>query len=147
MKRAWCSALPAAIFLLVSCSGRDTASAVASHVDPSQQIQQIPAADPSSYSHLRDMKNWRNPYLIIHKDGVGLLDVGNNEERLLKTEDLPSALAGLPSSAWPYGRVVAVQKIGLRGSHEDEIALRRSRALVAGTLAEMHVLINWVPST
>jgi hypothetical protein len=147
MNRAWCSVLPAAIFLLVSCSGRNTATAVAGHVDPSQQIQKIPPADPRSYSHLRDMKNWRNPYLVIHKDGAGLLDVGNNEERLLKPEELPAALAGLPASAWPYGRVVAVQEIGLHGSQEDEIALRRSRALVAGTLEEMHVLINWVPSS
>ncbi len=103
MKRAWCSALPAVILLLLSCSGRNAARAVASHADPSQQIQQIPPADPRSYSHLRDMKNWRNPYLIIHKDGVGLLDVSNDEERLLKPEELPAALAGLPASAWPYG--------------------------------------------
>ena len=146
MKRACCSALPAVI-LLLSCSGRDTASAVASHADPSQQIRQIPPADPRNYSHLRDLKNWRNPYLIIHKDGVGLLDVSNNEERLLKPEELPAALARLPASAWPYGRVVAAQEIGPRGSREDEIAIRRSRALVAGTLEEMHVLINWVPSS
>lgn len=94
---------------------------------------------------MRDMRAWRNPYLIVRKDGIGMLDVGNNEQRLLKPEELLPALAQLPSSAWPYGRVVAVTENGV-GAPGDDVQIRRNRALVAGTLESMHVLINWVPS-
>lgn len=93
------------------------------------------------------MKGWRNPYLIVDKAGVSLLDMSNHERRPLKPEELLAALAGLPASAWPYGRVVAVQENGVGSSEADKVAIRRNRAILAGTLESAHVLINWVPST
>jgi hypothetical protein len=95
---------------------------------------------------MRDMKSWRNPYLIVRADGVGLLDVGNNEQQRIDPDKLSDALARLPVSAWPYGRVVAIQEISAAGSDEDKAKLRKNRALVAGALESMQVLINWVPS-
>lgn len=92
------------------------------------------------------MKAWRNPYLIVKVDGVGLLDVSNNEQQIVDPDKLSEALAKLPSSAWPYGRVVAIQEIGAASSDEDKARLRKNRALVAGALESMQVLINWVPS-
>jgi hypothetical protein len=96
---------------------------------------------------VRDMKNWKNPYLIVRVDGVGLLDPANNEQRILTPDQLLAALGELPSSAWPYGRVVAVAESAPAGSSEaDKAQLRRNRALVAGTLENLHVVINWVPA-
>jgi hypothetical protein len=95
---------------------------------------------------MRDMKAWRNPYLIIRVDGVALLDAANNEQQTVPSDKLSDALAKLPASAWPYGRVVAIQEVGASASEEDKTRLRRNRALVAGTLESLHVLINWVPS-
>ncbi len=109
------------------------------------KIQSIPAANPDKYRGMIEMKNWRNPYLIVRRDGVGLLDVANNEQRLLKPQELLQALAQLPDSAWPYGRVVAVSENGVRADGDD-VLIRKNRALVAGTLKGVHVLINWVPS-
>jgi hypothetical protein len=34
----------------------------------------------------------------------------------------------------------------LRGSADDSVKIRQNRALVAGTLESMHVLIHWIPS-
>jgi hypothetical protein len=34
----------------------------------------------------------------------------------------------------------------LAGSANDDVKIRANRAIVAGTLESMHVLINWVPS-
>ena len=48
------------------------------------------------------------------------------------------------SSAWPYGRVVAVTENGVR-AQGDDVSIRKNRALVAGTLESLHVLINWIP--
>jgi len=114
---------------------------------PELRIQQIPPADPQNFPNSRETKVWRNPYLMVKKDGIWLVDLNNNEERLLKSDQVLDALASLPASAWPYGRVVAVQEIGSAGTEDDKIALRRNRAILAGTLESAKVLINWVPSS
>ena len=96
---------------------------------------------------MKDMKGWRNPYLIIRADGVALLDPDNHLERILKPGELTQALGNLPPSAWPYGRVVAVTENGVRAApRKIDVKIRTNRAVVAGTLESMHVLINWVPS-
>src|SRR5580692_9784657 len=70
---------------------------------PEAKIQRIPAADSQKYASMRDMKAWRNPYLIIRVDGVALLDAANNEQQTVPSDKLSDALAKLPASAWPYG--------------------------------------------
>lgn len=114
--------------------------------DPAAQLQSIPAADPGKYANMRDMKNWRNPYILIRADGVGLLDMADNAEIVLKPEELLPALAKLPATAWPYGRVIAVSENGVRGSERDGVAIRRNKGLVGGILEGAHITVNWVPS-
>jgi hypothetical protein len=109
------------------------------------RIQAIPPANPEKYRNLADMRNWRNPYITIRTDGVGLLDADNHEVHLLKPEELPQALAKLPPSAWPYGRVVGVSVVAVQ-SPEEAVLIRKNRGIVAGTLESMKVTINWVPS-
>ena len=92
------------------------------------------------------MRNWRNPYLIVRTDGVALLDPADSAEIVLKTDELLPALARLPASAWPYGRVVAVSENGPKNSEQDAISIRRNRGIVGGILAGAHVAIDWVPS-
>jgi len=140
------SILAVSLAPLVSCAKPPTAPEAAAAATPEARIRQIPPADPQKYSGMRDMKAWRNPYLIVKVDGVGLLDVSNNEQQIVDPDRLSEALAKLPASAWPYGRVVAIQEIGAASSDEDRARLRKNRALVAGALESMQVLINWVPS-
>ncbi|MGA8150164.1 MAG: hypothetical protein WB952_04390 [Terriglobales bacterium] len=140
MKYLSLSALVIGVAGLMSCSGSQQAKAA----PPEVRIQQIPAADAQKYLGMRDLKNWRNPYLIIRPEGVALLDVANHEEHILKPEELPEALANLPASAWPYGRIVVVSDPGV-GSANDLVPTRKNRGIVAGTLESMHILINWVP--
>jgi hypothetical protein len=137
--------LAMSLAVLASCAKPPRAPEEAA-ISPEARIQQIHPADPQKYTGLRDMKAWRNPYLIVRIDGVGLLDVSNNEQQIVNPDKLSEALAKLPASAWPYGRVVAIQEIDAASSTEDKVKLRRNRALVAGTLESMQVLINWVPS-
>lgn len=134
----------AAVAGLVSCSAAPktpdpTALATA-------RILAIPEPAPEKYRSLIHMKGWRNPYLIVRADGVGLLDPDDHLERILKPAELTQALGNLPPTAWPYGRVVAVTENSIKGSADDEVKIRANRAIVAGTLESMHVLINWVPS-
>ena len=70
-------------------------------------LQAIPAANSAQFERIHDMKTWRNPYLIVRPDGVALLDAADSAEIRLKPAELLPALAALPASNWPYGRVVA----------------------------------------
>ena len=140
--------MAASFTMLASCAKPPSAPAqAAASAGPEARIQQIPPADPQKYATLKDMKAWRNPYLIVRLDGVGLLDVSNNEQQIVDPDKLPDALAKLPASAWPYGRVVAIQEISANASGQDHATLLKNRGLVAGSLRSMHVDINWVPSS
>jgi hypothetical protein len=142
------SVLAASLVMLGACAKPPSAATqAAASVSPEARLQQIPPADPQKYAALKDMKAWRNPYLIVRLDGVGLLDVSNNEQQIVGPDKLPEALAKLPVSAWPYGRVVAIQEISGNASEQDRATLRKNRALVAGSLESMKVEINWVPSS
>ena len=119
--------------------------AAANTLAPEARLRAIPDPDPSKYEKGQYSKTWENPYLIVRKDGIALLDLRNNEERLLRPDEVLDSLAKLPSSAWPFGRVVAVEETA-KGSDQERIEIRRNRAIVAGTLEGAHVLIHWIPS-
>lgn len=114
--------------------------------DPQTILQAIPPADSAKYQHIRDMKKWRNPYLIVRADGVVLFDSADSAEILVKPEDLLPALAKMPASYWPYGRVVAAQENGVRGSEQDGVAIRRNKGIVGGLLQGAHIAVEWVPA-
>jgi len=92
------------------------------------------------------MKAWRNPYLIIRTDGIALYDSADSAEILVKPDDLLAALAKLPASYWPYGRVVAAEENSVRSSEQDGVAIRRNKGIVGGMLESAHIAIKWVPS-
>lgn len=129
---------------MAACSSQ---SAAPTAPDPSALLQAIPSADASQYERVRDMKSWRNPYLIIRADGAALLDSGDNAEIILKDDEVLGALARLPASAWPYGRVVAAAENGVRASEQDRVAIRRNKGIVGGMLQGAHVAVRWVPGT
>jgi hypothetical protein len=131
--------------LLTSCSAPQGPDPAALEASAAARILAISPARPEKYRGMIDLKGWQNPYLIIKAEGVALLDAGNHEERLLKPTEVIQALAKLPPSAWPYGRVVAVTEGGARAAGDD-VPIRKNRAIVAGTLESLHVLINWIPS-
>jgi len=132
------------IFLagLLGCSTQPVPQAP----DPQAILQAIPPADSAKYQHIQDMKNWRNPYLIVRADGVALLDVADSAEIILKPDELLPALAKLPASNWPYGRVVAAAESGVTGPEQDRVAIRRNKGIVGGLLEGAHITVTWVPS-
>ena len=133
-----------ALFLGIAagCSTQNAAQAP----DPTAMLQAIPEADPAAYQRIHDMKNWRNPYLIVRADRIALLDTADSAEIILKPEELLPALARLPASNWPYGRVVAAAENGVRASKQDGVAIRRNKGIVGGILQGAHIKVEWVPS-
>lgn len=128
---------------LVACSQQPAAKAP----DAQSLLQAIPAADSAKYEHIRDMKAWRNPYLIVRTDGVALFDTADSAEIILKPDELLPALANLPASNWPYGRVVAAVENNSRNSEQDAVAIRRNKGIIGGMLEGAHVAVKWVPAS
>ena len=137
------SAVVLACISLVACSSHQDA---AKPPTPEVVLQAIPAADQAQVERIRDMKNWRNPYLIVRPDGVALLDAADSAEIRLKPAELLPALAALPASNWPYGRVVAATE-NAKASQQDQVEIRRNRGIVGGMLRGAHVAIKWLPSS
>ena len=86
----------AAVVVLASCSAPKSPDPAALEASATARILAIPPATPEKYRGMVDMKGWRNPYLIIRADGVGLLDPDNHLERILKPGELTQALGNLP---------------------------------------------------
>jgi len=71
-------------------------------------LTSIPQANPFTSRRYVDLSAWRNPYVIVSKDRVEIFDRTNHSRRTEKSNDLLRALAHLPRSAWPEGKVVAI---------------------------------------
>jgi hypothetical protein len=135
--------LAISIFAIALCSAchRTPASPAPSAASP---LQSIPAADPAALAKV-DVHAWKNPYLIVKPDSLALLNVADHEQKELKPEELTTALAQLPATAWPYGRVIAVTVNESQASEDEKVQLRKNRALVAGTLKDLQIYVNWIP--
>jgi hypothetical protein len=92
------------------------------------------------------MKDWQNPYLVVRDDGIGFVDLSNREIHVLKPEEVSAELVSLPSTAWPYGRVVLVtQAVPKNASDQTKEELRKNRGLLLGTLRELDVEVHESP--
>ncbi len=129
---------------LVACS--KPAQTPAAETRQPTGLESIPAADPAKYPPLSKMSGWQNPYLVVREDGIGFVDLSNREVHILKVEEIPAELASLPSSAWPYGRVVLVaQAVPKNPTDETKTELRKNRALLLATLKELDVQFHEAP--
>lgn len=93
------------------------------------QIDEIPPPSKNRYMAVKSLTSWQNPYLTIQGNMVTLhvtvadanpstLGVGGllrpvaarHQDLNVRTSDLPAAMNAIPQSAWPYGRVVAIEE-------------------------------------
>lgn len=105
----------------------------------------IPKPDPKKYHSIQDAKDWKNPYLIVRRDGieiVGMTPVG----RAITVESVPGILESLPNSAWPYGLVVAVQDYGIVSGKTDLARIEASRTKLLNLLKELGIAVDRWPS-
>jgi hypothetical protein len=108
--------------------------------------ERVSAADPGKYASIRDAKCWANPYLIVSADRVNVLsETIESGRKSVAVRDLRELLMGLPITAWPYGRVVAVQPQGLSG-RVDRTPIAQSMQRVRAILEQLPVVIDpWPP--
>jgi hypothetical protein len=116
-----------------------------------EELAQIPLPAKSRYMAVRSLSIWENPYLTIQGSMVtlhvtlgqgGILrPVGARHQDLnVRTADLPAALNAVPQTAWPYGRVVAVEE-----AHDAPASarpeLRRNMETAIKTLGDIGVVV------
>jgi hypothetical protein len=124
-----------------------------------QQLDLIPPPSKTRYMAVRSLTSWENPYLTVQGGMVtlhvliadantstigqgGLLRPVNARRRNLdvRVSDLPTALNAIPTNAWPYGRVVAVEE-----AHEIPVKaraeVRRNVESVIKTLGDLGIVV------
>lgn len=92
---------------------------------------QIGAPDPVQYRSVRDAREWRNPYLDVSNSGFLLRSTSAQRPIFVAPSDLRRVLAELPTSDWPYGRVVVVQSSSITPADTEWIAAMRRNVDVA----------------
>ena len=129
-------------------------------------LEQIPLPAKSRYLAIHSLTIWENPYLTIQGSmvtlhvtvadantsglGIGgiLRPVGARRQDLnVRTADLPTAISAIPQSAWPYGRVVALEE-----AHDAPASarpeLRRNMEAAIKTLSDIGVIVyEWQDNT
>jgi hypothetical protein len=124
-----------------------------------QQMDLIPPPSKTRYLAVKSLTLWENPYLTVQGEmvtlhvmqadanksdlGLGgmLRPIGARRQDLnVRVSDLPTALNAVPQSAWPYGRVIAVEE-----AHEVPVSarpeVRRNVERVIKTLTDLGVVV------
>jgi hypothetical protein len=154
-------------FLLVGCTRTPVVESSAPSPAPQRQdaitaaraqLELIPPPSKSRYMAIQSLTSWENPFVTVQGSMVtlhvlmadgntsqlgqgGLLrPVGARRRNLdVRISDLPAALNAIPESAWPYGRVVAVEE-----AHEipqkARPQVRRNVETVLKTLGDLGVV-------
>jgi len=113
---------------------------------PSHLKNRIPVADPKSYRAVLDARDWKNPYLIVRRDGIEVRTTGvDMSGPTMPVESVVPFLEMLPKTAWPYGLVVAVQENGVR-SGDDDASIKRNSTELLSQLRKISVKANLWPS-
>lgn len=107
--------------------------------------ERIPEPHSAMYQGIHDRKDWRNPYLVVHSEGIEIVGISDRNNPL--TVDATSALLeSLPDSAWPYGRVIAIQNISVGPTESQHSRTAENREGLMQRLGELGVIVgSWLP--
>lgn len=166
--RAWLAlAFSVALFGAAGCNPGVTPPVADSHTGPAlpggdqvrQQLDFIPPPSKTRYMAVRSLAAWENPYLTVQGHmvtlHVTLADAntsGLGQGGLLRPAAarlqslnvavgaLPAALNAVPSTSWPYGRVVAVEEAH-NIPERDRPEVRRTLETVVKSLSDLDVVV------
>ncbi len=124
-----------------------------------EQIEQIPAPTKGGFMAIHSYDSWRNPVLTIQPNmlelhvlladantttlGVGGMPRPVNARRrdlTISTSSLGEAMSSIPSSAWPYGRVVAIEE-ARKTPASAEPAVRRNMEVTITRLNDLGFVV------
>lgn len=106
----------------------------------------IPPPDRSKYRFVRNARDWQNPYLMVRADGIDARPISaSTETPTMSPAEVVTYLEKLPSIAWPYGLVVAVQENGVRAPG-DGVRIERNKEELLRILEKAGVKVDLWPS-
>ncbi len=122
------------------------------------ELEQIPPPTKSKYMAIKSLTTWQNPYLTVQDNlivlhvmladantsGMGeggmLRPAGARRQDLtIRVSELAAALNAVPQTAWPLGRVIAVEEAHNTPA-QLEPAVRRTVEGVLRTLGDLGVV-------
>lgn len=125
----------------VSCSQPTSIQRIA-NVIPSP----LPPPDPNKYSDVRGARDWQNPYLMVQANGIDARpNSAPTKAAAISPGEVVTYLEILPSTAWPYGLVVAVQGNGLRNP-SDDAPIKKNREELVRLLEKAGIKVDLWPS-
>lgn len=126
------------LFSIQSCCARETAMTLDSKIKAGQTEQ---------ITRVRRSEDWKNPFIVIYDSEVMLTWSHPRKSKSIKIEKLAEELSAIPISAWPYGRIVAVQECGI-GSGEQQAKQNRKHAWehIKAVFRELNIVMNPWPS-
>jgi len=124
-----------------------------------RELELIPLPSKNRYMAVRSLSNWENPYITVQGEmltlhvtladantsalgqGGMLRPVGARRQNLdIRAGEIPAALNAVPQSAWPYGRVLAVEE-----AHDAPMnarpQIRRNLESVMRSLSDLGVIV------
>ncbi len=124
-----------------------------------KQLELVPPPSKTRYLAVRSLSSWENPYITVqgqmvtihvtladaNTSGLGeggmLRPVGARRQNLdIRAGELPAALNAIPQTAWPYGRVIAVEE-----AHDAPVnarpQIRRNMENVMRSLGDLGVVV------
>jgi hypothetical protein len=120
--------------------------AVAVYAQGSKPLnERIPKANPNLYRAVLDGRDWKNPFLIVHRDGVEIVVSGTQRQGIIPLASVPEALERLPDSAWPFGLVVALADEGVQVVG-DGPPIKQNREQLLSLLGKLHIAVELWPS-
>jgi hypothetical protein len=145
MARSLLVAFLSAAIACVSCSQPTTMQRVVD-TGASQLKNRIPPPDANKGRSVRDARDWQNPYLMVQANGIDVRPISAvTEAPTMSPVDVVAYLEKLPSMAWPYGLVVAVQENGVRASGDDA-RIKRNREELVRLLETAGIKVDLWPS-
>lgn len=125
-----------------------TSAQKAADTGMSELKNRIAPADPAKYRSIRDGQDWKNPYFIVQAKGIDAVSLKPATKiATMAPADVIAYLEKLPSSAWPYGLVVAVQEAGIRaGGHVDDAPIKENLEELVRLLEKAGVKVKLWPS-
>lgn len=154
---------------LAGCHGGDAPGSIGSPTTADQQrqlnnqvrgeLEAIPPPTKARFANVHSLDAWSNPYLTVQDNMLtlhvtiadantsnfgqnGMLRPTGARRQILniRAAELPAALNAVPLTAWPYGRVIAVEE-----AHNTPKAMepqvRRSMEGVMRTLTDLGVVV------
>ena len=107
--------------------------------------ERIPKPDPEKYREIRDGKDWKNPFLVVRPNGIEIIGVTTAEPGI-PLRAVTKELERLPSSAWPYGLVVAVVDVGIVSGGDDLPKVHANRRELLVILKRLGIAAELWPS-